>query len=86
METPPTKSKQQHDDELPHHPKPQAPKCKCILVLSGTNSGVGKTTVTVGLMTAFAIREYKVYLFKPGPDFLDGIHHEAGIRAGEAEF
>jgi cobyrinic acid a,c-diamide synthase len=63
------------------------PKCKkcSILVISGTNSGVGKTTVTVGLMTAFAQRGYIVQPFKTGPDFLDGMHHEAGIRAGEKE-
>ncbi len=68
--------KAQADDQRP----------KCILVLSGTMSGVGKTTVTVGLMTAFAQRGYIVQPFKTGPDFLDGMHHEAGIRAGEAEF
>lgn len=57
-----------------------------VLVISGTSSGVGKTTVTVGLMAAFAKRGYIVQPFKCGPDFLDGMHHEAAIRAGRYEF
>jgi len=61
-------------------------KPKCILVISGTSSGVGKTTVTVGLMAAFASRGYVVQPFKAGPDFLDGMHHEAAIQAGEQEW
>jgi len=57
-----------------------------VLVISGTSSGVGKTTVTVGLMAAFARRGYIVQPFKCGPDFLDGMHHEAAIRAGEHDW
>ena len=57
----------------------------CVLVVSGTSSGVGKTTVATGLMAAFAKRGYIVQPYKCGPDFLDGMHHEAAIRAGERD-
>jgi len=56
------------------------------LLISGTSSGVGKTTITIGLMAAFAARGYNVQPFKCGPDFLDGMHHEAAVEAGSAEY
>ncbi len=45
------------------------------LLIAGTNSGCGKTTVTLALMEAFKRKGVKVCPFKVGPDFIDpGLH------------
>lgn len=45
------------------------------IVIAGTHSGAGKSTITMGLLMALKKRGLDPQSFKTGPDYLDPMHH-----------
>ena len=54
------------------------------LLIAGTHSGVGKTTVTLALLAGFRAQGRQVQPFKVGPDFIDPGHHQ--IASGRVSY
>ena len=54
------------------------------ILLAGTNSGCGKTTVTCAILQALVNRRLKVGAFKCGPDYIDPMFHSRIIGAKSA--
>ncbi|MCL6472075.1 MAG: cobyrinate a,c-diamide synthase [Firmicutes bacterium] len=53
------------------------------VIVAGTSSGVGKTTISLAIMAALSKKGFKVQGFKVGPDFIDpGYYQLATGRAG----
>ena len=44
------------------------------LIIAGTQSGVGKTTLTMGILSALSNR-MNVQPYKIGPDYIDSMYH-----------
>ena len=45
------------------------------ILISGTNSNCGKTTITMALLAAFQNRGLEIASFKSGPDYIDPMFH-----------
>lgn len=49
------------------------------LLIAGTNSGCGKTTVITALLSAFRARGVRMAAFKCGPDYIDPMFHRKAL-------
>lgn len=45
------------------------------IMIAGTNSGSGKTTITMGIISALQERELNISSYKCGPDYIDSMFH-----------
>jgi len=45
------------------------------LIVAGERSGVGKTTITLAILSFLAAQKYRVQSFKVGPDYIDPMFH-----------
>jgi cobyrinic acid a,c-diamide synthase len=45
------------------------------IIIAGTSSGVGKTSITLGLLYKLKEHGFKIQSFKVGPDFIDPAYH-----------
>tara|TARA_Y100000294_G_scaffold76460_1_gene72082 strand:- start:159 stop:1508 length:1350 start_codon:yes stop_codon:yes gene_type:complete len=50
---------------------------KPLFIIAGTNSGCGKTTVTMGILHSLIKKKLNVASFKVGPDYIDPGYHKA---------
>lgn len=57
------------------------------IMIAGTHSGCGKTSITLALLTAFRNRGQRIYALKCGPDYLDPLFHQnvLGVPSGNLD-
>ncbi|MEF9952083.1 MAG: cobyrinate a,c-diamide synthase [Clostridium sp.] len=50
------------------------------IIITGTSSGCGKTTLTIGLISALQKRGVRVASLKCGPDYIDPMFHKRALK------